>query len=109
MCDAADRMVVLPYMNEWSDWPCGARGAVQTGPLGGIAWPGVRECRVMSHPGAAASARTNSPTSDPHDRALVRQMLTLTPTERLLNVSAFWPLVRIGLQRRHGVSGACRS
>ncbi len=47
--------------------------------------------------------------SDPHDRALVRHMLTLTPTERLRNVSAYWPVVRLGLLRRHGVGNACRS
>jgi hypothetical protein len=45
--------------------------------------------------------------SDPHDRALVRHMLTLTPTERLRNVSAYWPLIRVGLERR-AATGAVR-
>ena len=45
--------------------------------------------------------------SDPHDRALVRHMLTLTPTERLRNVSAYWPLMKVGLERRAAV-GASR-
>ena len=40
--------------------------------------------------------------SDPHDRALVRHLLTLTPDERLRNVSAYWPLIRVGLERRTG-------
>ncbi|HSJ43737.1 MAG TPA: hypothetical protein VK923_03540 [Euzebyales bacterium] len=45
--------------------------------------------------------------SDPHDRALVRHMLTLTPTERLRNVSSYWPLIRVGLERR-AATGATR-
>jgi hypothetical protein len=47
------------------------------------------------------------PLSDPHDRALVRHMLTLTPTERLRNVSSYWPLIRVGLERR-AATGATR-
>jgi len=46
--------------------------------------------------------------SDPHDRALVRQMLTMTPTERLTSVAAYWPLVRTGLQRRRAAGGSAR-
>lgn len=45
--------------------------------------------------------------SDPHDRALVRHLLTLTPAERLQNVSAYWPLIRVGLERR-AATGAAR-
>lgn len=48
------------------------------------------------------------PSSDPHDRALVRQMLTMTPTERVTSVAAYWPLVRTGLQRRRAAGGASR-
>jgi hypothetical protein len=47
------------------------------------------------------------PLGDPHDRALVRHMLTLTPTERLQNVSSYWPLIRVGLERR-AATGATR-
>lgn len=46
--------------------------------------------------------------SDPHDRALVRQMLTMTPTERLTTVAAYWPMVRTGLERRRAAGGARR-
>lgn len=46
------------------------------------------------------AARVRTAVSDPHDRALVRQMLALTPTERLQNVSSYWPLIRVGLERR---------
>jgi hypothetical protein len=46
------------------------------------------------------------PLSDPHDRVLVRHMLTLTPTERLQNVSSYWPLIRVGLVRRAAVGAA---
>lgn len=48
------------------------------------------------------------PSSDPHDRALVRQMLTMTPTERLTSVAAYWPLVRTGLERRRAAGGTSR-
>ena len=48
------------------------------------------------------------PSSDPHDRALVRQMLTMTPTERVTSVANYWPLVRTGLQRRHAAGGTRR-
>jgi len=48
----------------------------------------------------ARHARAQTPLSDPHDRVLVRHMLTLTPTERLQNVSSYWPLIRVGLERR---------
>ena len=48
------------------------------------------------------------PSSDPHDRALVRQMLTLTPTERVTSVAAYWPLVRTGLERRRAAGGTRR-
>lgn len=56
----------------------------------------------------ADGSRTLGPASDPHDRALVRHMLSLTPTERLRNVSAYWPLMRVGLERR-AAAGARRS
>ncbi|CAN5917125.1 hypothetical protein BH23ACT10_BH23ACT10_23280 [soil metagenome] len=46
-------------------------------------------------------------TSDPHDRALVRHMLTLTPAERLRNLSNYWPLIRVGLMQRE-LAGAHR-
>lgn len=46
--------------------------------------------------------------SDPHDRALVRHMLTMTPTERLTTVAAYWPLVRTGLERRRTAGGTRR-
>jgi hypothetical protein len=52
-------------------------------------------------------AHAHMPLSDPHDRALVRHMLTLTPTERLQNVSSYWPLIRVGLERR-AATGATR-
>lgn len=48
----------------------------------------------------AHASRAQMPVSDPHDRALVRHMLTLTPTERLQNVTSYWPLIRVGLERR---------
>ena len=50
----------------------------------------------------------SGPSSDPHDRALVRHMLTLTPAERLHNVAAYWPVVRVGLERRRSVGGTAR-
>jgi hypothetical protein len=55
----------------------------------------------------AQASRMQMPLSDPHDRALVRHMLTLTPTERLRNVSSYWPLIRVGLERR-AATGATR-
>lgn len=68
----------------------------------------MRECREMIHPSVAVSARPLSSTSDRGDRALVRHLLTLTPTERLLTLSSFWPVVRVGLTRRHVAGGAHR-
>lgn len=35
-------------------------------------------------------------------------MLTLTPAERLHNVAAYWPVVRVGLERRRMVGGTAR-
>jgi hypothetical protein len=61
---------------------------------------------------ASAAIRPNAQaadlSSDPHDRALVRHMLTLTPAERLHNVAAYWPVVRVGLERRRSVGGTHR-
>jgi len=37
---------------------------------------------------------------DANDRALIRQMLRMTPTQRLETVAAYWPFIRIGLERR---------
>ncbi len=54
----------------------------------------------MSHLELASGQHVREPFSDPHDRALVRHMLTLTPTERLRNISAYWPLIRVGLEQR---------
>lgn len=68
----------------------------------------VRECRTMTPPQVMDVPRFGSPSSDPHDRALVRHMLSLTPDERLRNVSAYWPLMRVGLERR-AMAGASRS
>ena len=34
------------------------------------------------------------------DRALIRQMLRMTPTQRLETVVAYWPFVQAGLKRR---------
>lgn len=65
-------------------------------------------CTVMSTPTLRELPRPLIPVSDPHDRALVRHMLTMTPTERLHNVAAYWPLVRIGLERRAAASGVAR-
>lgn len=62
----------------------------------------------MSLSTLAELPRAHTIPSDPHDRALVRHMLTLTPTERLRNVSAYWPVMRVGLQRRGAVSGTRR-
>ncbi|MBW3603855.1 MAG: hypothetical protein KY460_02900 [Actinobacteria bacterium] len=62
----------------------------------------------MTDPSVAVVARPQGPASDRGDRALVRHLLTLTPTERLLTLSSFWPVVRIGLQRRHVAGGAHR-
>lgn len=55
----------------------------------------------------AQRSRAQMPLGDPHDRALVRHLLTLTPTERLQNVSSYWPLIRVGLERR-AATGATR-
>lgn len=68
----------------------------------------MRECRLMNHLDVASEARVPIPTSDRHDRALVRHLLTLTPTERLRTLSSYWPMISIGLQRRHGQGGAHR-
>lgn len=54
----------------------------------------------MSSFQVASAPHVHMPASDPHDRALVRHMLTLTPTERLRNLSAYWPLIRVGLEQR---------
>ncbi|HSK90493.1 MAG TPA: hypothetical protein VK875_04190 [Euzebyales bacterium] len=59
-------------------------------------------------PETTADAARGTPHGDPHDRALVRHMLTLTPTERLTTVAAYWPLVRTGLERRRAAGGAAR-
>ncbi len=61
----------------------------------------------MTSMNVAHGPRMQMPLSDPHDRALVRHMLTLTPTERLRNVSSYWPLIRVGLERR-AAAGATR-
>ncbi len=107
---AADEDHVPQYMDAWSDWPCGApAAAAHMAPFAGATGSAMRECRVMSDTLVALPARTHVVAGDPHDRALVRHMLALTPTERLRNVSAFWPVARLGLQRRQRVSGACRS
>lgn len=68
----------------------------------------MRECDVMNHFDVAIAARAQRPSSDRHDRALVRHLLTLTPTERLQAVSACWPMIRVGLQRRYAMGGAHR-
>jgi hypothetical protein len=62
----------------------------------------------MDHLDVASSARIPLPTSDHHDRSLVRHLLTLTPTERLQTLSSFWPVISVGLQRRIAVGGAHR-
>jgi hypothetical protein len=36
------------------------------------------------------------------DRLLIRQMLRMTPTQRLQAVVAYWPFVRAGMTRRTG-------
>ncbi len=54
----------------------------------------------MSHLKLASKPHVRVPAGDPHDRALVRHMLTLTPTERLRNIAAYWPLIRVGLEQR---------
>ncbi len=38
--------------------------------------------------------------SDANDRALIRQMLRMTPTQCLETVAAYWPFVRIDLEHR---------
>jgi hypothetical protein len=43
-----------------------------------------------------------------HDRALIRGMLQLTPAERLRAVAAYWPMIRIGLERRAAAGGNAR-
>lgn len=45
---------------------------------------------------------------DEHDRRLVRAMLAMAPIERLRTVAAYWPLVRIGLERRAASGGTRR-
>lgn len=62
---------------------------------------------MTPHPTADITLHPVIP-SDPHDRALVRQMLTMTPDERLTTVAAYWPLVRTGLERRRTAGGARR-
>lgn len=62
----------------------------------------------MSQLAVAPAPHVLTPTSDPHDRALVRHLLTLTPTERLRNLSAYWPLIRVGLEQRQ-FAGADRA
>lgn len=69
----------------------------------------MSQCVAMSPLPQAGLSRPVMTVSDPHDRALVRHMLTMTPTERLRNVSAFWPVVRAGLERRHQATGVMRS
>lgn len=59
-------------------------------------------------PASVAERPSSRAASDPHDRALVRHMLTLTPAERLHNVSAYWPVMRVGLERRRMVGGTAR-
>jgi hypothetical protein len=61
---------------------------------------------AMMSSDVAPTARVRMPLSDPHDRVLVRHMLTLTPTERLQSVSSYWPLIRVGLVRRAAVGAA---
>jgi len=48
------------------------------------------------------------PATDEQDRELIRAMLAMTPQERLRTVAAYWPLVRIGLERRAGAGGSPR-
>ena len=59
--------------------------------------------------GIAGSTGDHSMTSDNHlkaegeqtqDRLLIRQMLRMTPTQRLEAVVAYWPFVQAGLKRR---------
>lgn len=60
----------------------------------------VQDFPAMSHLAVVPESHVPKPTSDPHDRALVRHMLTLTPAERLRNLSNYWPLIRTGLMQR---------
>lgn len=43
-----------------------------------------------------------------HDRVLIRRMLELSPVERLRSVAAYWPLIRVGLERRSAAGGTAR-
>lgn len=65
----------------------------------------VQHFSVMSHLAVVPASHVQNTTSDPHDRALVRHMLTLTPAERLRNLSNYWPLIRVGLQQRELAGG----
>lgn len=55
-----------------------------------------------------APADTTSDSGDHHDRVLIRGMLQLTPLERLRTVAAYWPMVRLGLERRAAAGGNAR-
>jgi hypothetical protein len=56
---------------------------------------------------STAPAGTTSDNGE-HDRALIRGMLQLTPAERLRAVAAYWPMIRIGLERRAAAGGNAR-
>ncbi len=56
----------------------------------------------------AANLQTPPASISEHDRRLVRAMLTMTPVERLRTVAAYYPLVRVGLERRAAAGGRPR-
>jgi hypothetical protein len=46
---------------------------------------------------------------DEQDRILIRQLLTMTPLQRLGTLSNFFRLYQVGQQRRHGEGSAKES
>lgn len=50
----------------------------------------------------AANDQVDNEGRQTQDRLLIRQMLRMTPTQRLEAVVAYWPFVRAGMTRRTG-------